>query len=238
MSTKLTLTKIKNSTHILHKDSGLVFRSQKERIVIGKFNNGEISSLNREDISICDQWGFKYDEELIEDDAEDQGEDDAEEQGEDDGVEDQDEVEENNGEDEGIEEQGDTNSVEDHGENNGNEEQGETTTSLEDRGENNNVEEEQQDNNTEEHSLKPNKSSVYLRDITSSFTTDLYRTFDNMQIKYISEITELQNKIITVSNKNEELDNKLKNETDNHLQTKDELNKLKTKFEGIKSLFS
>ena len=34
------------------------------------------------------------------------------------------------------------------------------------------------------------------------------------------------------------LNNNLKNEKDTHLQTKEELSKLKTKFEGIKSLFS
>ena len=61
---KIVLKKIKDSTHILHPDSKLVLQSSKERIVIGRYVDNEIVTLNDESIELCDKWNFKYDKSI------------------------------------------------------------------------------------------------------------------------------------------------------------------------------
>jgi len=84
---KVVLKKIKDSTHILHPDSKLVLQSSKERIVIGRYVDNEILSLNDESIELCDKWNFKYDKTFLKsDDIEvgDENEDGENEDGEND----------------------------------------------------------------------------------------------------------------------------------------------------------
>lgn len=69
-----TLKKIKGSNHILHPDSGLVLRSAKERIVIGRFENNEITPLDAEAISLSDANNFEYDKSLLNEDGDDEAE--------------------------------------------------------------------------------------------------------------------------------------------------------------------
>jgi hypothetical protein len=57
-----------------HPDSGLVFKSSEEKIVIGIFKNEQLNDLTEEDIATCVTYKFKYvtkikvvDEEFIKD---------------------------------------------------------------------------------------------------------------------------------------------------------------------------
>ena len=88
---KIILKKIKKDglDTIWHPESTLVFKSQKERLVIGSIIKGEFQSLDEGAIILCQEWNFKPDESLIEQDEE--GED---EEGEDEGGEDEDEGDE------------------------------------------------------------------------------------------------------------------------------------------------
>jgi hypothetical protein len=246
MSIKLTLTKIKNSTHILHKDSGLVLRSQKEKVVIGKFKNGEIIPLNRDDIGVCEKWNFKYDEELIEDletEGEDEGDDDAgEPEGEDDAGEAEEEAE---GEDDTREAEGedDTGEVEGHDEAGGEDDvvdndSGEVEVEVEDGHDIGRAEDGTPKVFDSHTVVNQENKSVYIRDITTSFANELYRTFDSIQQKYIQEISDLQNKVIVLSKEIDSLNDKFATEKTEHEHTTIEFNKLKAKFEGIKNLFS
>ena len=183
MSTKIVLTKIKNSTNILHKESKLVLKSQKEKIVIGRMNDeGEIVSLNNESVVICKQWGFKYDPDFVEQD-EDQ----------------------------------------------------EETENVEDQEETENVVEEEKVviKQTELKPLIiPNQiKTSYIRDLTNEFSSQLYGSFDLLHQTYLSELSDLQNNILSKNKIIEELNLKYE-------KTENELNILKKKFEGIKSLFS
>jgi hypothetical protein len=67
---EIKLKKLKSHNTIWHPDSRLVFRSNKERVVIGKLSeDGEnIDPLTKEMIEQSEKIGFEYDQTLINDD--------------------------------------------------------------------------------------------------------------------------------------------------------------------------
>lgn len=78
---KIILKKIKRGAldTIWHPESTLVFKSQKERLVIGRIVDDEFQSLDEDAIALCDEWKFKPDETLIEaeqEEGEEEGEED------------------------------------------------------------------------------------------------------------------------------------------------------------------
>ena len=102
---KIVLKKNKAINRIWHQESALVFKSSKEKLVIGKFENGEIRPLDDEILELCAQWKFRYDTSLVEEvDEGDEGDegDEVEEEDEEDGVEEVSKPEE--GEEDGVEE--------------------------------------------------------------------------------------------------------------------------------------
>lgn len=62
------LRKHKDIGKLWHPESDLVFKSAKERVVIGKCVENELVSLKKSDLDTCKQWGFKIDEENCIDD--------------------------------------------------------------------------------------------------------------------------------------------------------------------------
>jgi hypothetical protein len=77
---KIILKKNKTINKIWHPESTLVFKSPKEKLVIGRFQNGDVIPLDEEALDLCVQWKFKYDtslvdeEEVTESDTGDEGE--------------------------------------------------------------------------------------------------------------------------------------------------------------------
>ena len=66
-SKKIILKKLKGfDCKIWHPESKLVFRSQKEKIVIGTFIEDSIVPLDEISFAICKKWRFKADESLLE----------------------------------------------------------------------------------------------------------------------------------------------------------------------------
>ena len=57
---KVSLKKLAEFNTVWHEESALVFKSQKEIIVIGKLVNKEILPLTDVDISTCEKFKFKY----------------------------------------------------------------------------------------------------------------------------------------------------------------------------------
>ena len=62
---KIILKKLNELNTIWHPDSGLVFKSREEKIVTGMYVDNEFIQLDNEAISICETWGFKFDETLL-----------------------------------------------------------------------------------------------------------------------------------------------------------------------------
>ena len=62
--TKIVLKALKKFDTIWHPESTVVFKSQAEKKVIGRFENDEIVELDEATLELCEKWGFKYDSEL------------------------------------------------------------------------------------------------------------------------------------------------------------------------------
>ena len=77
---KIVLKKLKAHNTIWHPESTLVFKSLKERLVIGKYVDDKLIPLDEEALDLCDKWKFKPDDSLLENDEsgenDENGEDD------------------------------------------------------------------------------------------------------------------------------------------------------------------
>ncbi len=62
---KIIIRKMKNSIHLWHPTTRLVFRSKESKKVIGVHRNGEIEELTEKDIETCKRWGFAIEEKNI-----------------------------------------------------------------------------------------------------------------------------------------------------------------------------
>ena len=73
-SKKIVLKKLPAHNTIWHPESTLVFKSQKERLVIGRYVDDEVIPLDDIAINLCETWKFKPDESLFEGENEHSGE--------------------------------------------------------------------------------------------------------------------------------------------------------------------
>ena len=78
---KLRLVKLKKYNTIWHPDSTLVFKSQKERFVIGRLVDKELVPLDDEAIELAEQWKLKIDESLLESESEEKDSDESSDDG-------------------------------------------------------------------------------------------------------------------------------------------------------------
>lgn len=66
MSSSIKMRMHRATRAIYHPDSKLVFRSAKDRTIIGRLEDDEVISLDKKAISLCEKYNLKYDESLIE----------------------------------------------------------------------------------------------------------------------------------------------------------------------------
>jgi hypothetical protein len=168
---KVVLKKNKEIGKIWHEDSRLVFKSDTEKLVIGRYENSVFIPFDKECLIRCSTWKFKYDEDIpiehLEGDEENE-ENEEEEEEEDDQVEEEDEGE--GGEEEEVR---DDDEEEEHTneDNEGDEEQNKA-----------------EDNTTtvkEEIKQNPLAKSD-LKTITNLFSTKLSDYFSNLQNDFIA----------------------------------------------------
>ena len=250
LKSKMSFKKIKNSTNILHNDTGLVLTSVKDKIVIGRLENESIIPLDKICVELCKKWNLKYDDKLFKDIKED-GEEDEENGEEDEEGDEEDGEEDEEGDEEKEEGEGDEEKEE--GEEDGEEEKEEGDEEKgddekdegdEEKGELKggketiyNMEKENTISTIDFKNIDPVKT-VYLRDLTTEFSEDLFKFFDNLNLKYLSKITELENSIMVNNVTIKKLDDDLNNEKVNHNKTSNDLIQLQNKFNNIKNLFS
>ena len=148
----LKLKKLKEHNTIWHPETKVVFRSQKDKTVVGMYDedNNKINKINIHCLRNCETWGFKYDETQLEQEEEVDDEEDEEEVGEEE--DDEDDEDDEDEEEEGNEEEEEGNEEEEEGNNEeeeeGNEEEEEGNNEEEEEG--NNEEEEEEGNEEEE----------------------------------------------------------------------------------------
>lgn len=70
---KLVLKKLKEHNTIWHPESTVVFKSQNERLVIGRYVDGNLIPLDEIALERCEEWNFKPDESLLEADVSEEG---------------------------------------------------------------------------------------------------------------------------------------------------------------------
>lgn len=63
---KIRLKKNKTINKIWHPESTLVFKSAKEKKVIGRFLDEKFIPLDEEALTLCEEWHFKFDANLVE----------------------------------------------------------------------------------------------------------------------------------------------------------------------------
>ena len=207
----LKFKRLKEYDTIWHPQSTLVFKSATEKLVVGRYVDGEMIKLDDEALKICKEWKFKHDESLLKNEEEvsvEEGEEDEEGEGEEGEGEAEDEDEEEvTGEDEENEKE----KVE---------EETEEVVVKEKRKEEIPVQELKEEN---DFSIKFVFLNKYLNELSSSV--------DSHKKNSEKEIDVLKDDLLQ---KNKEYD-LLKN---NYDQMEDQYIKLKAKFEGIKNFFS
>lgn len=220
---KIVLKKLKELDTIWHPESTLVFKSSKDKIVIGRYEDDKFVSLDDTSLELCDTWKFKYDESLLEKNEE---------------VEEIEETEEAEAEEE-TEEVDETDEVCDVKEN-----IDENTEVIEDNENINDVKIPEISKDIDENKLGNEKltpvlhETIPILDITAEYSNKIHKYFDCLSQTYNLEILNLKNEIINISKVNENLENDLKLERENHSNTLSKLEKLQNKFDGIKQLFS
>jgi hypothetical protein len=217
---KIVLKKLKAHNTIWHPESTLIFKSQNERLVTGRYINEEIIPLDDTALELCESWNFKPDESLLASDEDDTNEVDNEEQEEEEKSEEQEEEEksEEQEEEEKSEEQ-------------------EEEEEQEEKREKDIKHRENVDKNFDITNEKPkvknstvsiqDGQSVIIRNLTEAFYQELFTTVDNMENKLIetqSQLAETQSQLAEKTKAFEELQK--------------EYNIIKQKFDTMKSLFN
>jgi len=97
----------------------------------------------------------------------------------------------------------------------------------------------EEEENIEEHTSSNNvPNSKHILDIATQFTKDIHNHFDLLTDFYTEKIINYENKISTMDIEYNNLLLKYNSECEVHSNTKEDLKKLQSKFEGIKSLFN
>lgn len=207
---KIVLKKLKELDTIWHPESKLVFKSSKDKVVIGRYENDELISLDDECLELCAIWKFKYDKDLV-----------------------QEEDDENDGEEDDYEKVDET-----HNENLDTKE--DEYEKVEENIESKTNDDEHQDDIERNDNIvaKNTDNQECISDLTNEYTKRVHNFFDDLYQKNNQELLNLTNEIIKKNKLYDELLNNYNKEVSDHSNTTEELNKLKTKFDGIKQLFS
>ena len=225
----LTIKKIPHLNTVWHEESGLVFKSPKELVIIGTYVDRKIVPLTEEDITKCDKYKFKYElpetEEVEEEEQEEvvgSGEEEAEEEvagsGEEETV---GSGEEEVGEEE-VGEEVDGSGEEDVVES-ADEEVVETNEEV--------AQEESKEKETVKHQEQTQKTPSVSSDNFQETVDSLLNIWSQTQSAHARQTQNLQNDLAKTK---QELS--LTKEELSKLQ--DEYNKMKVKFDGIKQLFA
>ena len=76
---KIILKKLSALNTIWHPETTLIFKSQKDRLVIGRYVNDDVIPLDEEAMLLCTEWNFKPDPTLIPEEGHDESEEAGEE---------------------------------------------------------------------------------------------------------------------------------------------------------------
>lgn len=211
---KIILKKLSALNTVWHPESGLVFKSQKERLVIGSYIDNNLVDLDEDSLALCDEWNFKPDESLLatEDDAEDA---------------------EDNEEEDDAEEDTENNSEKEQENSDGDEEPAYEENVSEDVVPKEETKKSDPDTNKkhiEEQTVCTNEN-VDIQQHLDTFQKDIDNLSKNLSISLTPIFVALQTKI-------NQLENELKQKTIDNEELQSKYDAMDQKFKTMKSLFS
>lgn len=199
-NTKKTLRVLKGTEHLWHEESTLVFKSKTEKLVIGRFVDGEIIALDELALDLCEKWKFAYDEELV---ASEKDEENVSEHGE---------VEGDNNNSEGENNEQDTDENENENEN-----------------DNENEEDEEQDNENESKDDNQVTFSDKFENLTS-IISNLSKTVDDEQKNNVQKISKLKSQLSTKNSEFDKLKKQFEEKNEEYLKLKTKFDGIKSLF--------
>ena len=214
---KIILKTLKSHKTIWHPESTLVYKSRKERIVIGRFVDGEIIPLDSDAVELCKEWGDKFppDESLITDDnTEQEGEQEDEQESEQES-----DNTEQEGQDDNTEQEGEQESEDDNTEQEG-EQEGEQ-------------ESEQEGDNTEQEGERVSGQEQVSEDTTQQEIVNN----SNYEECFQNFLTKVKTMCNNNDSKLQEANLQLKNKSEELEQITVKYEAIKKKFSAMKSLF-
>ena len=212
---KIILKKLSALNTVWHPESGLVFKSQKERTVIGSYIDNKLVDLDEDSLALCEEWNFKPDESLL---ANEEEEEEGEEEGE---------GEEEEGVSEGVSE-GDGEEASEEGGEEASESNGEEASEEE-------GEEKQFDKPAPTPKL-PEKTnctneSTDIQPHLATFHKDVENISKNLSSVLTPIFADLQSKI-------KELEKELEQKTRDNKELQSKYDAMDQKFKAMKSLFT
>ena len=228
MSNKIVFKKLQGTSHIWHKDTGLIIRSPSDKIVIGRYIDDEITPLDEEGIELCNKMKFKY--EIPEEVEETEELDDTEETEE---VDDTEETEEVNETEEVSEETEEVNDSEEVVKDQEKSENAKVQTQVEKNIDKFDIVIGNPPHNEDLKStgVEPSLKVVPLTNLTLEFTQNLNKYFESLNLDFSNKISVLETKLVEKSRESDNIKEKFNDMSDKY-------NKLEAKFNGIKQLFS
>ena len=232
---KIILKKLSAFNTVWHPDSGLVFKSQKERSVIGSYVDNNIVDLDENSLALCEEWNFKPDESLFVNQEEEPSEGDDEDQDNQ-----EEEQSESADEDQDNQEEEQSESAGDEDQYNQEEEQSE---SAGDADQDNQDEEHSESAGEEEHSrhkenvLESNRSEVGKEE-NSGIQPHLIKFQKDVDILSKDLASTLSPLFAGLQTKIMQLESELKQKTHDNEELQSKYNAMDQKFKTMKSLFS
>lgn len=236
--TKIILKKLKEYDTMWHPDSTLVFKSSTEKLVIGRYVDNELISLDEKALELCERFKFKYDSSLIEEEVETDGDEEkeGEEEGDEEGETETNDLKETE-EVENVKEDGDKKD-EDGSEEEQESQSEEPVNSIEIK--------EVISSSNEQFDFSSNFKFLdkYLADFKSSIdlnNENQARSISNLQHKLDDcnrDCEKYQQEIENHKAQYSKITDEYNKMNSEHSAIKEEYNKLKMKFEGIKNLFA
>ena len=227
---KIILKKLSAFNTVWHPDSGLVFKSQKERLVIGSYVDNNIVDLDENSLALCEEWNFKPDESLFVN--EEEGEEQQEEASESAGEEQQEEASESDGEEKEKDQ-------EEASESAGEEQQEEASESA---GEEQEEEASESAGEKEQSIHKENVIESNISEVCSKERSNIqphlikfHKDVDILSKDLASTLTPL---FVDLQTKIMQLEKDLKQKTRDNEELQSKYNAMDQKFKTMKSLFS
>ncbi len=235
---KIVLKVLKTHKTIWHPESRLVFKARNDRVVIGSLDSEKknILPMDEESIALCESWGFKPDESLLEDDDGEAGEHEGQET-----ERPQDDESEKQESEEESEKESDDQKQESEEESDDQKQESETQEDDQKQESETQEDDQKQESETQEVESCNEKEWAIVRKLQQQVESRMnnLEVINRQKIKKLTEEKEeIERKINEVIKEKEETELRIKQVVKEREQFEKNYETLKNKFDTMKSLFN